>query len=65
MIVTVTVQIGARTVAEQITTPEDFRGDYRNAIGECASRVELSTFGPQLTAEGHAFDEQLKMKRDG
>jgi hypothetical protein len=61
MKVTVLVELGERTVVEQITTKEDFRGDYRRAISECASRVELSTFGPQLSAEGHNFDEQLKM----
>jgi hypothetical protein len=61
MIVTVTMQIGTRTVAEQVTTPEDFRGDYRTAITECASRIELATYGPQMDKDGMNFDEQLRM----
>jgi hypothetical protein len=61
MKVTVIVEIGERTVVEQITRKESFRGDYRSAIAECAGRVELSTFGPQLQKEGFDFDEQLKM----
>lgn len=63
MKLTVIVEIGSRTVVEQLTTQEDFRGDFRNAITECASRVELSTFGPQLHPGGMNFDEQLQMRR--
>lgn len=62
MKVTVTVEIDNRTVTEQLITEENYRGDYRSAVGECASRVELSTFGPQFHQEGHDFDEQLKPK---
>jgi hypothetical protein len=59
--ITVVVEIGERTVVEQVTTKEDFRGDYRTAITEAVTRIELSTFGPQY-GEGHSFDEQLKMR---
>jgi hypothetical protein len=59
--ITVAVEIGERTVVEQMTTKEDFRGDYRAAITEAVTRIELSTFGPQM-AEGNSFDEQLKMR---
>lgn len=62
MKVTVLVEIDDRTVVEQIITKENMRGDYRNAVGQCASRVELSTFGPQFHPEGSDFDEQLRMK---
>jgi len=62
MKVTVMVEIDKRTVTEQLVTEENYRGDYRAAIQECASRVELSTFGPQFQREGHDFDEQLKPK---
>lgn len=61
MKVMVGVEIGDRTVTETIITTEDFRGDYRNAVGECMARIELATYGPQQ-AEGHAFDEPLKMR---
>jgi hypothetical protein len=61
MKVIVAVELGDRTVTEQLITAENFRGDYRNAVTECAGRVELATFGPQL-AEGASFDEQLRMK---
>jgi hypothetical protein len=62
--VTVTVEIENRTVTEQIITEENYRGDYREAIGECIARVELSTFGPQFHQEGHNFDEQLRSRPD-
>ena len=61
MKVTVLVEIGERTVVEQLITSENLRGDYRQAVAECASRVELSTFGPAFQQEGGSFDEQLKM----
>jgi hypothetical protein len=59
--ITVAVEIGDRTVCEQVLTKEDFRGDYRAAVTECVTRIELSTFGPQFT-EGNSFDEQLRMR---
>ena len=62
MKVTVIVEIDKRTVTEQLITEENYRGDYRQAVGECASRVELSTFGPQFHPEGSKFDEQLQSK---
>jgi hypothetical protein len=62
MKVTVIVEIGKRTVTEQLVTEEDHRGDYRQAISECISRAELSTFGPTFTKEGHSFDEPLQAK---
>jgi hypothetical protein len=60
--VTVIVEIGNRTVTEQLTTEADYRGDYREAASECVSRVELSTFGPQFQKEGNKFDEMLRPK---
>lgn len=62
MKVAVIVEIGGRTVMEQLTTAEDFRGDYRAAVGECASRIELATYGPGRVAgdTGHSFDEQIR-----
>jgi hypothetical protein len=60
--VTVAVEIGDRTVAEQIVTQEDFRGDYRAAVGECATRIELATYGPQQSQGGFAFDTVLQMR---
>jgi hypothetical protein len=62
MKVTVIVEIGKRTVVESLATEEDHRGDYRQAIGECATRIELATFGPSFQQEGHSFDEPLQMK---
>jgi hypothetical protein len=62
MKVTVTVEIGKRTVTEQLVTEEDHRGDFRQAIREAFSRVELSTFGPTFQQEGHSFDEPLQVK---
>ena len=62
MKVTVVVEIENRTVTEQLVTDEDYRGDYRQAVGECASRIELATFGPQFQKEGNKFDEQLRAK---
>lgn len=61
MRITVVVEIGGRTVMEQLTTSEDFRGDYRAAISEAVTRIELSTYGPQIN-EAPSFDEQLKMR---
>lgn len=65
MKLTVALEIGKRTVVEQIETDEDFRGDFRRAITEAASRIELATYGPQLTQEGMNFDEQLRFHGDG
>jgi hypothetical protein len=62
MKITVAVEIGDRTVAEQITTKEDFRGDYRSAVTECVTRIELSTFGPHTDPEGYSFDPVLHMR---
>jgi hypothetical protein len=62
MKVTVIVETAKRTVTETLVTDEDYRGDYRQAVGECASRVELSTFGPQFHKEGNKFDEPLQSK---
>jgi hypothetical protein len=62
MKVTVIVEIGKRTVVESLGTEENHRGDYRAAVGECISRVELSTFGPTFQQEGHNFDEPLQPK---
>jgi hypothetical protein len=61
MKITVVVELGTRTVVEQILTPEDFRGDYRAAITEAVTRIELSTFGPEIS-EAPSFDEQLRMR---
>ena len=62
MKITVVMEMGGRTVVEQITTQEDFRGDYRAAVGECATRIELGTYGPQNQQEGFAFDPVLQMR---
>ena len=61
MKVMIVLAIGERTVTETITTTEDFRGDYRAAVTEAATRIELGTYGPH-GAEGYAFDEVLKMR---
>jgi hypothetical protein len=66
MKVTVAVEFGSgRTVVEQMITGEDFRGDYRRAVGECIGRLELSTYGPQANPEECAFDAPLQMGPTG
>ena len=61
MKVMVAIELGERSVVETITTKEDFRGDYRSAVGECAMRVELATYGPQHSDQ-YVFDEPIQMK---
>ena len=63
MKITVVVEMGDRTVVEQVTTQEDYRGDYRAAVRECVTRIELGTYGPQQSQEGMAFDPVLQMRQ--
>jgi hypothetical protein len=60
--ITVAVEIGKRTVIEHTETTEDYRGDYREAVSEIISRIELGTYGPQIKQEGYMFDSPLQMK---
>jgi hypothetical protein len=62
MRITVALEIGERTVVEQLTTTEDFRGDYRGAIQQIAGRIELGTYGPQQKEDGYMFDHPLQMR---
>lgn len=53
---TVTLEMGGRTVVEQVVIPGVARKDWRAAISDIACRVELSTYGspgpvPDMTAE--------------
>jgi hypothetical protein len=60
--VAVILEMEGRTVMEQLVTAEEFRGDFRSAIQECASRIELGTYGPQQKQDGFMFDVPLKMR---
>jgi hypothetical protein len=63
MKLSVALEMGGRTVCEQLVVPGDTRADFRGAINNIAARLELSTYGPpgpvqEMTAEdkpaGHA-----------
>jgi hypothetical protein len=59
---TIALEIGNRTVAEQVVTSEDFRGDFRTALSACGGRIELSTYGPPKDPQAQAFDTMLEPK---
>lgn len=56
MKVTVTIEMGGRTVCEQQLVPGTARKDWRATISDMACRLELGTYGapgsvPDMTAE--------------
>jgi hypothetical protein len=62
MKLTLAMEIGNRVVVEQLMTAEDFRGDFRTAIGAISARIELSTYGPPTDPEAATFDTMLEPK---
>lgn len=53
---TVAVEMGGRTVVEQVQIPGHSRKDFRAVISDIACRLELSTYGqpgpvPEMSAD--------------
>lgn len=58
MKLTVTLEMGGRSVVEQVVIPGTTRRDWRAAISDVACRMELSTYGQPGQVFEMAQDDQ-------
>lgn len=58
MKIMVHLEVGNRTVTEQVCTDSMTRQEWRNNIAEIASRIELSTYGPPAVVDEFSTNDQ-------